>query len=95
MDSKGCISCGQCCTTAQLSVIVTEDLAHYYSNFGVETFKDKEGNFVCRFRVPTICRHLSRDVNGKSSCDIYENRPQICRDYPMKNSNLHKGCGYE
>ena len=89
-----CIQCGQCCTTAQISIIVSEDLAHYYSNFGVETFGDGKGNLVCRFRVPTVCKHLLRDKKGKASCAIYENRPQICRDYPMKNSKLHNECGY-
>jgi Fe-S-cluster containining protein len=29
--------------------------------------------------VPDVCPHL---VDTK--CDIYENRPQYCRDYPLK-----------
>ena len=89
-----CVRCGGCCVNPSVSVELTEDLAHFYSNFGVEVFKIGE-KFKGRFRLGTICKHFTRLEDGKGSCDIYENRPNICKTYPLKDSGLHRDCGYK
>jgi Fe-S-cluster containining protein len=41
------------------------------------------------------CTHL-RWYDGKASCGIYQNRPQICRDFPLTNEGeLPQGCSYK
>ena len=41
------------------------------------------------------CEHLSH-VNGIPTCDIYEDRPQLCRDYfCMDNPEAIGGCRSE
>ena len=44
------------------------------SHRGVQVYKDNSGWYLL---VNTVCAHLQPD----GRCGIYENRPQICRDY--------------
>jgi Fe-S-cluster containining protein len=40
------------------------------------------------------CTHLQW-YDGKASCGIYQDRPQICRDFPLNNEGeLPPGCSY-
>ncbi len=89
-----CNSCGQCCINPTIAVEVNEDLATFYSYFGLEvgTVGDK---FKVRFRTGTVCRHLIQQDKNTMICGIYEDRPQICREYPYENSALPRQCGYE
>ncbi len=84
-----CVRCGECCTNPTISVNLPEDLAAFYSYFGIEVAKIND-KFKGKFRVGTVCRHYS-----VGSCDIYEQRPQICKDYPGENVGLYKSCGYK
>ena len=89
-----CVRCGKCCTDPTISIeIKNEDLARFYAGFGIEVsiVGDK---FKARFHTGTVCRLFSRDKDGKGSCDIYDDRPQICRDYPPGGVGKHLGCGY-
>lgn len=51
-----------------------EHLLWQVSHEGIEIYKD-EGDWY--LMVSTRCQHLS----PSGACNIYENRPQICRDY--------------
>ncbi len=85
MDKWACIGCGQCCVGANISVCLPEDEARFYSNFGVEVVK--VGNeFKAKFRIGTVCKHF----DGRR-CEIYNQRPKVCRDYPRE-KNGKKQC---
>lgn len=51
-----------------------EQLLWQVSHEGIEAYKDASGWYLA---MRCKCEHLQRDGN----CAIYENRPQICRDY--------------
>jgi len=44
------------------------------------------------------CEHLSFDAEGLAVCNIYENRPDICRDFPQvrnrEDEDWFNDCGY-
>ncbi len=82
MDSK-CQRCtnSKCCTymteaisEAPRSKRDFEHLLWQVSHEGVEIYKDEDGWFLL---VKGHCEHLQ--PNG--GCGIYDQRPQICRDY--------------
>ncbi len=85
-----CVKCGQCCRNPSVSVVLPEDQARFYSYFGIEVSKI-EDKFKGRFSVGTVCRHFTPD----HVCNIYENRPDICKNYPLKGNILHGTCGYK
>lgn len=87
-----CLQCGACCATPSIMVNMDEDTAFFYSNFGIEIAmidNEHKGKFL----VGTICKHRTQQENGKYRCDIYEDRPEICKNYPG-NQPKHSGCGY-
>ncbi|MBW9257445.1 MAG: YkgJ family cysteine cluster protein [Candidatus Thiodiazotropha sp. (ex. Lucinisca nassula)] len=82
MDNK-CHRCtnSKCCTytTEALGVAPRsksdfEHLLWQVSHAGVEIYKDEDGWFLL---IGGSCEHLQ--PNG--GCGIYDERPQICRDY--------------
>jgi len=48
----------------------------YLMHEGIVVWADDEDWYL---EVRTVCRHLRAD----NACDIYETRPQICRDYGL------------
>ena len=86
---KNCNSCGKCCETAGnggLSATAEEidywetyrpDIAEYVD--GNRIWVDpKTGEYFAR------CPFLQRTPDGKkTTCDIYEDRPEDCRHYPV------------
>lgn len=44
----------------------------------------EEFRFAWKVRIPSRCSHLSSEKPWK--CDIYENRPKVCRDYDGRKS---------
>ncbi len=88
-----CARCGECCAFPLVTIELTEDLAAFYSYFGIEVVKVGD-RFRGRFRLGTVCRHFSRTDEGKGRCGIHEQRPHICRDYPLEKNKLHATCGY-
>lgn len=88
-----CTRCGQCCTKAFValySVKVDEDnqeLARWlrYHRLGTRRLHTDDAGDVLMIDIPIVCQHLSTDVHtGICSCDIYDNRPVICREHRCK-----------
>lgn len=80
---RNCNFCGLCCTQA---VRVTEEdiqriekLGHKREDF---TVKDVDGQLLLK-RENGYCTFF-RDKGNYGGCSIYENRPDICRDWPGK-----------
>lgn len=42
-------------------------------------------------RMMFTCKHFDKE---KGNCTIYEHRPQMCREYPYRNSCRYEGCTY-
>ena len=61
---------GACCQSVTLPQVFGEDVNRWLSLHGVQN-----GNLI---RLPCKCLML---MDGK--CSIYEERPQICRDYEV------------
>lgn len=76
-----CLTCGLCCTYLAVEIsapdsvrAATEILWHLYHE-GVSIYRDSDDEWMVQFE--TRCKHLAAD----NKCAIYEQRPQICRDY--------------
>jgi Fe-S-cluster containining protein len=77
-----CHTCGAtCCRYVAVELtpprdVDDRDLIHWYLSHGqVCIYVDKDGDWW--IQVGTDCRHIGPD----GGCGIYENRPQLCRDY--------------
>ena len=88
-----CKRCGQCCT--RMTFIMggmkidggpdVESFVRYVRAHRVDTRwikTSEEGTPVLAVQVPLNCTHLIHDEQtGLCSCAIYEDRPEICRQY--------------
>ncbi len=91
-NDNPCLRCGTCCSSAffaLMNVSIEDDaqeLARWMSYFGCEPMKypTSEGE-VLAVKIPMPCKHLAREPeSGKMGCLIYENRPNVCREYLCK-----------
>jgi uncharacterized protein len=99
--SGSCNQCGQCCSNIYLVYnkktidsleffeFVKKKDPDYRSFEPMDLTGDEEGLL---FR----CQHLQPD----KTCGIYEQRPELCRQYPSEytlllGGKLAKGCGYQ
>jgi Fe-S-cluster containining protein len=58
------------------------------------TFRDdREGKRLWGIELDVPCKHLQEKEAGKTSCAIYETRPQMCRDYT--GGKDFPECGYK
>jgi len=76
-EQRVCVGCQECC--CYLTFIVGEDIINAYCKVYEArgcTMKRIEGSIRFSLRVPSVCPHLT-----EYGCDIYEERPQHCRDY--------------
>jgi len=89
----GCTRCGKCCTemlmrlpfpahlTAEEHMRARSDAERFYQLHGFEVLPSMAGEIV--LRVPATCQRLITDSfgDGKAACEIYENRPEVCRSF--------------
>jgi len=95
MKKKGCTSCGQCCVNPIINInLPSEDVARFYQGFGIDVIKIGDV-FQAKIYIGTVCKYLIKNPDGTAKCSIYEQRPQMCREYPKKDSELHDKCGYK
>jgi Fe-S-cluster containining protein len=87
VEDGACLLCGDCCR--YLSIIEptpwSEKIAIYYETRGCVVDREQE-----KVMIPLQCPHLRKD----NICDIYEQRPEICREFPRRNSLIFEHCGY-
>ncbi len=53
-----------------------------------------DGRLKGRVRLGTVCRFLGDGPDGTKQCRNYDDRPEICRAFPMASSVLPRACGY-
>jgi Fe-S-cluster containining protein len=88
MENKPeCKKCGECCKVISFGAIYGgADWNEYYYHRGVK-LKDGTGALV-----PSICPHLKRQDAGMGEteyiCDIYDHRPQLCRQEEILKKGL-------
>ena len=76
-EQRVCVGCQACC--CYLTFIVSEEIIKQYSEIYTARgckITSMKGNKSYALRVPSVCPHLQ-----DWGCDIYEDRPQHCRDY--------------
>lgn len=84
MRTGECNRCGKCCSYIKLPLerTLTEDETRWAEMHRGITIVDR----YVRLEAP--CAHFV-----DSACAIYEQRPQMCRDYPQI-PGLDEGCSY-
>lgn len=76
-EQRVCVGCQECCR--YLTFIVGEDIIDLYSEIYKArgcTIRRVPNSKSYSLRVPSVCPHLT-----EHGCDIYEERPQHCREY--------------
>jgi Fe-S-cluster containining protein len=73
-----CLRCGSCC---RLRVRLTPNEIRHLKAVTKEDFLEYTKGVPYIRRINNYCLFLSLD-KGKSRCTIYNDRPNICRDYP-------------
>ncbi len=95
MDLR-CAACPQAKCCRQISVEIDkpteeddfEDLLWFVAHQGVTIFVDEGDWYVS---VQTSCSHLE----ASGLCGIYEDRPQICRDYSSESCDRDEDTEYD
>lgn len=90
-----CQRCGRCCSQVITTLQYSDELRDYlewlslHQNITVRLDKTAK---IAEVQIRTKCRML-RYKHDKAVCKIYENRPKICRDFPMTPiASGNKGC---
>lgn len=81
-----CQKCGdECCTEYTIYGYTDEDFIEFLkAHYGVEVIE------AVQLKIPHRCIHLT----DEGLCDIYENRPKMCREYQCKKMKSNeKGIG--
>jgi uncharacterized protein len=82
-----CLKCAHCCKTIS-PIIYESDISRMCKQLKTSTheFKEKyirmdeEGDYV-------FSRQPCPFLNENNACEVYENRPKACREYPHTNQN--------
>ena len=86
-----CNKCdGKCCK--YVTVIIPEpkdqedwdELKWYLMHDNIQVYKDTEDEWIVEFS--THCKHLK-----ENKCEIYENRPIVCRDHNLDECDANEG----
>lgn len=80
METEICIKCQKCCkevdvpTYAHKTSTEIDKIKAFYEARGFTTYFDMYGFLHVELYYP--CPHIT-----EKGCDIYENRPEVCRNY--------------
>lgn len=86
-----CAKCGECCKWVYILASIPKIIdSRYIEAHGIET-QTNWPFFV--YMIPCRCKHLTTD----NLCEIYENRPESCKQFPMGTDKLliPEECKYE
>lgn len=78
ITSEICVKCGKCCNM-QATVRGDEEYLEFLKLMGFKVTQDRVNKQYLLVDLGT-CSHLDKS-EGLNKCKIYENRPQLCRDY--------------
>lgn len=86
---KECNQCGKCCTKySDGGLSATEDEVNMWSLFNPDIARYVKGGRIWMHpdtgEQLTLCPWLRKEPNQeKYTCDIYEDRPEDCKHYPV------------
>ena len=90
MNKKNCLNCdAKCCKYIAIEIDVPEDLEDfenirwYVVHKNINVYVDEDYKWHVEFLTP--CEALGE----KNLCQIYEKRPEICRDYDQEECTFH------
>jgi uncharacterized protein len=85
-----CSGCGaKCCKYVAIEIDAPEDLDDfenirwYVAHKNVQVYVEEDGTWNVEFLTP--CEHLDEN----NLCDIYEKRPEICKEYTQDQCTYH------
>jgi Fe-S-cluster containining protein len=87
-DEFKCRNCGECCIAFEIGPLEHEDVV----TFAYKSYVDKDGDELIEKHRPEwspdwaqmgVCVYLGEDRR----CEIYENRPVVCRDFQCGRSD--------
>lgn len=87
-DAGECVCCGRCCHQPFITVM-DEEVERISGSAGIDA-----GDFVTRYLYREDGRWLMRKegacrfLGGDNRCTIWQDRPEICRDFPYMVSKL-------
>ena len=86
---KKCNRCAYCCTFAKIRLPANDDTARWLEYHGCRTKTIGDKLWVI---IPTLCKYLNR-IDGQYTCTIYDNRPQVCKEYFCNESRVDGTAG--
>lgn len=101
--SELCRDCGECCkffiiqTRKPEPASFVDEWREWLKARGVEIVRENDKQW--RLKIPMPCPHLDRNLeswgegfkNYKYFCNIYENRPLVCRRFDGRLEDPHDG----
>lgn len=87
LSTEICQKCGDCCKHFPLVDVSENEIASLKLLTGLcfESFLDSKGKasdgYFLQFKENGHCFFLNKK-NGRYFCEIYQNRPKICKNYP-------------
>ena len=88
-----CQRCGRCCYSAVLCLNIPiedeKEIGRWLSYHRCDplVMKSKDGKSVLGVRIPLVCSQLEYK-DGKFNCKIYEQRPEICKEYECSKGRI-------
>lgn len=84
-----CEDCGECCNGEEIGIVLDKHEEALLRASGTVLERDELFEFLYMdpeqdaqaFLFGSPCGHHCRDAQGHSSCGVYSQRPQACRDF--------------
>lgn len=76
MAQRGCVRCGKCCLIFGMRVGDDEQYRAFNELHGI-VYQNDGQHMLVRLR----CEAVGFDFEGRAHCVVYDERPQLCRDY--------------
>ena len=95
-DSTKCKQCkpSKCCLYITVQVASPKRLTDFEEMLWHTAHQDVE-YFVQKRKWYVMIHNPCRFLNTNSNCEIYENRPQVCRDHNPENCEFETGCDFD
>jgi Fe-S-cluster containining protein len=92
MTQQSCNRCGQCCNWAGWFLFANDPvkLEWLYARAPGVKVRVVNDDWV-DVLLPHRCQHLTDD----NKCAIHDNKPQLCREFPIDGQELLDGCGFK
>lgn len=92
-----CKQCGACCHYLHQMTRLDDEALEFWKARGATLIPDGDQYFLLS---EATCLHLKKNPDGTTYCDIWANRPEVCKKYPHPSVmydliKKYVGCGYD